>query len=70
MFAHADDARIYNYTLDANEVTYLMSLGGDKYYPLTSIANLSDDEPANSKAVNFKDFAVLADDWRDELLWP
>jgi len=42
----------------------------DTYVPLTSPANISDDEPVNSKSVNFKDFAILADEWLDKLVWP
>jgi hypothetical protein len=37
---------------------------------LTSPANISDEEPIDSKKVNFKDFAVLADAWLEELAWP
>jgi hypothetical protein len=42
----------------------------DTYVPLTSIANISDDEPVNSKRVNFRDFAIMADEWLQQLLWP
>ena len=50
-----DEIRIYDYALSAAEVFYLA-------------------EPAvdlnNDNKVNFGDFAVLADAWLDELLWP
>jgi hypothetical protein len=64
-----DDVRIYGYALSDTD---LMSVSGltELYYPLTSSANVSDDEPQNSKQVNFKDFAILADEWLGELLWP
>jgi hypothetical protein len=42
----------------------------ERYNPLTSPANISDDEPANSKSVNFRDFAILADEWLNKLVWP
>jgi hypothetical protein len=42
----------------------------DTYVPLTSSANISDDEPVNSKCVNIKDFAILADEWLNQLVWP
>ncbi|MFC1603493.1 LamG-like jellyroll fold domain-containing protein [Planctomycetota bacterium] len=64
-----DDLRIYNYALSHNEVLSIAGLG-DLYVPLTSPANISDDEPANSMSVNFKDFAVLADEWLQQLIWP
>jgi hypothetical protein len=64
-----DDLRIYDYALSTSEI---MNITGQSelYVPLTSPANISDEEPANSKSVNFKDFAVLADEWLQELIWP
>lgn len=64
-----DDVRIYNYALSGNEVLSVAGLG-DLYVPLTSPANISDEEPVNSKKINFRDFAVLADDWLEKLVWP
>jgi hypothetical protein len=72
-----DDVRVYEVALTAAEVQTVMNGGDlptlpvvDIYYPLTSQANISDEEPANSKKVNFKDLAVLADEWLQELVWP
>jgi hypothetical protein len=69
-----DDVRVYEVALTAAEVQTVMNAGDvpvfDVYVPLTSVANLSDEEPTNSKKVNFKDLAVLADSWLDEILWP
>jgi hypothetical protein len=64
-----DDVRVYDYALSAEEIVSVMGLS-ELYVPLTSQANISDEEPVNSKKVNFKDFAVLADTWLDETLWP
>jgi hypothetical protein len=64
-----DDVRIYDYALSVSEILDVMG-ESELYVPLTSQANISDEEPINSKKVNFKDFAVLADDWLKELLWP
>jgi hypothetical protein len=64
-----DDLQIYDYALSNGEILGLAGTG-DLYVPLTSPANISDDEPINSKKVNFRDFAVLADDWLKELVWP
>jgi hypothetical protein len=50
-----DDVRIYNKVLTE---TVLLYLGGLK-------ADLNKD-----RIVDFKDFAVLADSWLDEQLWP
>ncbi len=41
------------------------------YYPLSSLANLYDAEANNSKQVNFKDFAIVAEKWlQGVILWP
>lgn len=63
-----DDLRIYDYALSRAEI--LGVIGSDLYVPLTSLANISDEEPANSKKVNFRDFAVLADQWLEQQSWP
>jgi hypothetical protein len=69
-----DDVRVYEVALTAQQVQTVMNGGDlpvvDTYVPLTSPANISDDEPVNSKRVNFKDFAVLADEWLQQLIWP
>ena len=69
-----DDVRVYEVALTAAEVQTVMNGGDvpvvDVYVPLTSVANISDEEPANSKKVNFRDFAILADEWLQQLVWP
>jgi hypothetical protein len=69
-----DDVRVYDVALTVADVQTVMNGGDvpvvDVYVPLTSVANISDEEPINSKKVNLKDFAVLADSWLDEQLWP
>ena len=64
-----DNVRIYDYALSLSEILDVMGQN-ELYVPLTSPANISDEEPVNSKKVNFKDFAVLADEWLQELIWP
>ncbi|MHC4623556.1 MAG: LamG domain-containing protein, partial [Planctomycetota bacterium] len=67
-----DDFRIYDYGLSQAQVAYIVQ--GDAatplYIPLESSANVYDAEPANSKAVNFRDYALILLDWLDELMWP
>ena len=69
-----DDVRVYEVALTAQQVQTVMNGGDlpvvDTYVPLTSPANISDDEPVNFKRVNLKDFAILADEWLSELVWP
>jgi hypothetical protein len=64
-----DDLRIYDYALTDGEILSLAGVA-EVYYPVTSPANTYDEEPINSKKVNFKDLAVLADEWLQELVWP
>lgn len=63
------DVRIYDYALSQSEILGLVGTG-DLYTPVLSEANLYDEEPENSKSVNLRDFAVLASDWMNEVLWP
>lgn len=40
------------------------------YLPLESVANIYDAEPAGSRSVNLRDFAVLAVNWLGRQFWP
>jgi len=67
-----DDARIYNRELSTAEINTVMS-GAEivpVYTPLESAANLYDEEPVNSKKINFKDYALLMQEWLLEIYWP
>jgi hypothetical protein len=60
-----DDFRIYNYALNQEEISYLAT-AGTGYYPLQDRqANAYEDE-----SIDFRDFAVMGDNWLKELLWP
>jgi len=72
-----DDVRIYNYVLTDAEAAYLADV--DAYpeglyvpmAPAAEIANIYDFEAAGLRAVNFRDYAVLALDWlKEEPYWP
>jgi hypothetical protein len=68
-----DEVRIYDRALTQAEIAYLADEtpdDGQLYIPVPSVANISDEEPEGSRAVNFKDFALLISDWLDEELWP
>ncbi|MCK4293846.1 MAG: LamG domain-containing protein [Planctomycetes bacterium] len=69
-----DDVRIYNYALSATEIATVKTGGSlpakSTYYPLLSPAELYEAEPQGSKIVNFKDYAVLLNNWLDEGLFP
>jgi len=68
-----DDVRIYSRALSEAEVGYLADTtpgDGEMYVPVKSSAELYNAEPANSRSVDFKDFAEIASQWLDEQLWP
>jgi hypothetical protein len=56
-----DEVRLYNRALSAEEVAWLAG----KTEPFTEPFDMNEDD-----TVDFKDFAVLADQWLEELLWP
>jgi len=64
-----DEVQIYDYALSDTDILSVAGLS-EMYFPVTSPANVSDDEPVNSRSINFKDFAVMADEWLKQLLWP
>ncbi|MHC4659522.1 MAG: LamG domain-containing protein, partial [Planctomycetota bacterium] len=64
-----NDVRVYDYALSQPEVAWLAS-NATGYVPLTSRINLYDEELPGYKAVNFKDFATLLDDWLERQFWP
>ena len=64
-----DDLRIYNYALSHGEVRSILGLP-TLYVPVSSPANISDDEPATERKVNFLDYAELMDFWGMEQEWP
>ena len=58
-----DDVRIYDYALSASNIAYLT---GHNHVPLEDWrADINDDDK-----VDFKDYAVMANNWLDEILWP
>ena len=65
-----DDFRIYNSALSEAEIAHVITGGPDLYIPIDTPVNQYDKEPANSRAVNFRDYAELMESWLDELLWP
>jgi hypothetical protein len=64
-----DDVRVYDRALTAAEIGYLAS-DGTGIIVEQSIANLIDGEAPGERAVNLRDFAVLADEWLKREFWP
>jgi len=68
-----DDVRIYNRALTEAEVRLLADTtpgDGKLYVPIGSSAELYNEEPVNSRSVNLRDFAELADQWLSMQFWP
>ena len=67
-----DDVRIYKRALSDEEIETVMGGGSLSvvYFPPVSIANLYNKEEQGNRSVNSKDYAVMADEWLLELLFP
>ena len=68
-----DDVRIYHRALSNAEVAYLADespADGELYVAVPSVANIHNEEPPLARSVNLKDYALLVEQWLDELLWP
>ncbi|MHC4482345.1 MAG: LamG domain-containing protein, partial [Planctomycetota bacterium] len=64
-----DEVRLYDYGLSAAEVAWLAT-EGTGYIPLTLEMNIYDKELPGKQTINFKDFAMLLEDWLKEGMWP
>jgi hypothetical protein len=64
-----DEVRLYDRALSAEEIAWFAS-DGIGIVSVQSIANLIDGEGLGNKVVNFRDLAILADDWLVEQLYP
>jgi hypothetical protein len=72
-YGYIDEVRIYNRTLEPNEIAYLAdTTPGDGYLqiPVPSAAEIYVDEPVGQQMVNFKDYALVAKKWLEEDLYP
>ena len=68
-----DEVRIYERALSEAEIRYLADDtpgDGELYIAVPSIANIYNEESPRARSVNFKDYALIADQWLDEQLWP
>ncbi|UCF42963.1 MAG: hypothetical protein JSV99_10320 [Planctomycetota bacterium] len=70
--ADPNPAPVYRYEFD--ETTgYTAADSGtptNVYGPVPSVANLTDPEPKLQRFVNFADYAIFADNWMAQRLWP
>ncbi len=66
-----DEARIYSVQLSNQEIAYLGTNGEPMLHiPIPSDADLYKSESPGSKWINFRDYALLADKYLEEILWP
>ncbi|MCJ7693647.1 MAG: LamG domain-containing protein [Sedimentisphaerales bacterium] len=62
-----DDVRIYDYTLSPEEILYLALWGpGSQYLPLEPWRA----DASGDKVINLKDYAIMAENWLNEILFP
>jgi hypothetical protein len=66
-----DDARIYSVVLSESEIAYLATQGAlTLQVPIQSVADVYQGEAPGSQWINFKDYAMIADEYLEKLLWP
>jgi hypothetical protein len=66
-----DDVRIYNYGLSKEEVAYIATDGaGSLHLPILLDADVYKGEAPGNQWINFKDYALIADKYLEEVLWP
>ncbi len=66
-----DNLMLLHYTFDEGAGTTAANSSAYKYYhPVISDAELYDEEPQGQRAVNFRDFAILASNWRQNKQFP
>jgi len=61
-----DDFKIYDYALSQAEIVGAATGGGDLFVPLP----LPEVDVYEDGKVDFRDYAILADSWLEEQLWP
>jgi hypothetical protein len=72
-WGYIDEVRIYDRPLEPNEIAYLADPtppDGNLMIPIPSAAEIYEEEPEGSRVVNFKDFALVANNWLVGFEWP
>ncbi len=70
---YLDDIRVYDRKLSEEEIMWIAGVTTPNYYaiPVPYIyADIHSPEAQGSKSIQFKDFALLAQDWMKSDLWP
>jgi len=72
-YGYIDEVRIYNRALEPNEIGYLADKSPDDgllWVPVPSPAEVYSTEDQGKKSVNFKDFALVVNQWLKEEMFP
>jgi hypothetical protein len=72
-YGYIDEVRIYDRALEPNEIAYLADPTPEDGYlqiPVPSAAEVYNKEPVGQQLVNFKDFALVANKWLEEDMYP
>jgi len=72
-YGYLDEVRIYNRALEPNEVAYLADMtpeDGKLVIPPASLAEIYTGEPEGFRIINYMDFAIMADKWIEEYMFP
>jgi hypothetical protein len=72
MVGDIDNVRVYDTVLSHGEIAYLSGVPAGQWFhaPVPSDAELHTSEPQGQQYVNFRDEAVLANNWLKSFLWP
>jgi hypothetical protein len=66
-----DEVHVYDYALSEGEVAYLSTDGGAGiHFPIVSDADVYKGEAPGNQWINFKDYALIVDQYLEKLLWP
>jgi len=65
LIGQIDDAQIFDYALSDAEILYVAQKGGTAHIPVESPVDFD-----VSDTIDFRDYAVVADKWLEEILWP
>jgi hypothetical protein len=66
-----DDARVYGVQLSKEKIAYIATGGAvSLHIPIQSIADVYQGEAPGNQWINFKDYALIADKYLEEVLWP
>jgi hypothetical protein len=68
---YIDDFQVYDHALSQAEIDYLATDGtGTLLIPLVTSSNLKSSGNPHTETIDFKDLAVMCQQFRQQVLWP